>query len=104
MHIEPHLVAQSVGHEERVGTGGHGVVDRSADESQRVEPLDDHARRGEVDVDIANAGCGEVEGEVIGRQHYLVDFFLARGKSAADRYRASEVTRVAACGLGSGVD
>lgn len=104
VHVEPHLVAQTVRHEQRLSADGYCLLHVAPHQAERLEAFGDHERRLVVHPIVVRIGTGQRERAVVGRQHDVVHVLLFLREPAADGKRAREVAAVVHRRLGSRVD
>ena len=96
-------MAEPVGHEEAVGTGGDDVVGVAAEDAEAFVAFGEDAAGGLVDFLVGDAGTGDAYGFEVGGEDDFVDGFLALVEAAAHGDGAGDVGAVVHGGFATGV-
>ena len=103
MHVHAQSVAQSVGHEHRHGSCGHGVGGRAFQQAQSDKPFGEGHVGGVVHLGVHHVGLHDARHVVVRRQYDVVNVFLLLGEASAHGIGARVVRAVAFDGFAAGV-
>ena len=103
VHVHAQSVAQSVGHEHRHGSCGHGVGGRAFQQAQSDKPFGEGHVGGVVHLGVHHVGLHDARHVVVRRQYDVVNVFLLLGEASAHGIGARVVRAVAFDGFAAGV-
>ena len=94
VHVQPHIMAETVGHEKRMSSRRHYLVWVSLKNAEVDKALGHQTGYGLVYLRICDAGTGYAQGQVVGSRYYIVNLLLFRGELTGRRYSPGEVRAV----------
>ena len=103
MHVEPHHVAQTVGHEKSMRTGSHGGVHVAFHQAEVLQPLGQHLADFKMHVEIGDTRAGNLDGPVVAGEDDIINIPLPLVETSANGHGSREIGAIIHGGFRPGI-